>query len=217
LVSAKLPAFPRPSDEVAENDLYPVDPKLRERAWKISPPRASRTIAAHRERHRGLPTSTFCQTPGGAAPSRTWSAPASGLRLPVSISPRVLSEEGVPQDLNLPGPGESASKPLAPFRGPGPAALEFVQWRGNEYGLKRNWWVDERLTPKRPRAPRPSISRPLRPVWRLVLAIAAYNCGPGNVQKGRGAPGLRRFLGALQANVLPRETKNYVPIILASP
>jgi len=47
------------------------------------------------------------------------------------------------------------------------------------------------------------------------LAMAAYNCGPGNVAEGHRAHGLCGFLGALPRNVLPKETKNYVPIILA--
>jgi membrane-bound lytic murein transglycosylase D len=45
--------------------------------------------------------------------------------------------------------------------------------------------------------------------------MAAYNCGPGNVQKGVERTGYADFWELYRRNVLPRETKNYVPIIVA--
>src|SRR5258707_9997173 len=45
--------------------------------------------------------------------------------------------------------------------------------------------------------------------------MAAYNCGPGNVKKGVERTGYAVFWGLYRRNVLPRETKNYVPIIVA--
>src|SRR5947207_8532736 len=45
--------------------------------------------------------------------------------------------------------------------------------------------------------------------------MAAYNCAPGNVQKGIERTGYADFWELYKRNVLPRETKNYVPIIIA--
>jgi membrane-bound lytic murein transglycosylase D len=91
-----------------------------------------------------------------------------------------------------------------------------VQWRGNEYGLKRSWWVDERMDPEK--ATR-AAAQHLRDLYELYgdwyLAMAAYNCGPGNVQKGIERTGYADFWELYHRNVLPKQTMNYVPIILA--
>jgi membrane-bound lytic murein transglycosylase D len=129
---------------------------------------------------------------------------------------RVLREEGVPQDLIYLAQAESAFQPLALSRAGARGIWQFVPWRGNEYGLKRSWWVDERQDPEK--ATR-AAAQHLRDLYGLFgdwyLAMAAYNCGPGNVQKGVERTGYADFWELYRRNVLPRETKNYVPIILA--
>jgi membrane-bound lytic murein transglycosylase D len=91
-----------------------------------------------------------------------------------------------------------------------------VAWRGNEYGLKHTWWVDDRQDPEK--ATR-AAAHHLRDLYGMFgdwyLAMAAYNCGPGNVQKAVERTGYADFWELYRRNVLPKETKNYVPIILA--
>ena len=76
--------------------------------------------------------------------------------------------------------------------------------------------TDDRLDPEK--ATR-AAARHLRDLYHQFgdwyLAIAAYNCGPGCVEKAVERTGLCRFLGSARRNAIPRETTNYVPIILA--
>jgi membrane-bound lytic murein transglycosylase D len=93
---------------------------------------------------------------------------------------------------------------------------QFVAYRGQQYGLRHTWWIDERQDPEK--ATR-AAAQHLRDLYGLFgdwyLAIAAYNCGPGNVQKAVERTGYADFWELYKRNVLPKETKNYVPIILA--
>jgi len=85
-----------------------------------------------------------------------------------------------------------------------------------EYGLRHTWWIDERQDPEK--ATR-AAAQHLRDLYGQFgdwyLAMAAYNCGPGNVQKAIERTGYADFWELYKRNVLPRETRNYVPIILA--
>ena len=82
---------------------------------------------------------------------------------------RVLREEGVPQDLIYLAQAESAFQPLALSRAGARGIWQFVQWRGNEYGLKRSWWVDERHGPGEGHAGGGAASAGfVRAVWGLV-------------------------------------------------
>ena len=207
---SEAPAVPAPIDEVAEMT-FPMDPKLKERAEE-----AAKSVS------HDLPLTVndivvsyvnFFQTPRGRA------IVENGLRRKGKYDEmisRVLRQEGVPQDLIYLAQAESAFQPLALSRAGARGIWQFVPWRGNEYGLKRSWWVDERMDPEK--ATRAAAEH-LRDLYGLFgdwyLAIAAYNCGPGNVQKGIERTGYADFWELYKRNVLPRETKNYVPIILA--
>ena len=207
---SEAPAVPAPIDEVAEMT-FPVDPRLKERAEE-----AAKNVS------HDLPLTVndvvvsyvnFFQTPRGRA------IVEAGLRRKgkyQEMISRVLKEEGVPQDLIYLAQAESAFQSLALSRAGARGIWQFMQWRGNEYGLRRTWWVDERMDPEK--ATR-AAAQHLRDLYGLFgdwyLAIAAYNCGPGNVQKGIERTGYADFWELYKRNVLPRETKNYVPIILA--
>src|SRR5215467_10172943 len=206
----ETPAVPAPIDEVADMT-FPVDPRLKGRAEE-----AAKSIS------HDLPLTVndevlgflnFFQTPRGKAIVETGLSRSGKYR---DMIARILREEGVPQDLIYLAQAESAFQPAALSRAGARGIWQFVPWRGNEYGLKRSWWVDERQDPEK--ATR-AAAQHLRDLYGLFgdwyLAMAAYNCGPGNVQKGIERTGYADFWELYRRNVLPRETKNYVPIIVA--
>jgi membrane-bound lytic murein transglycosylase D len=88
--------------------------------------------------------------------------------------------------------------------------------RAKGYGLERSWWVDERQDPEK--ATR-AAARHLKDLYNQFgdwyLAMAAYNSGPGTVQSAVRRTGYADFWELYKRNVLPKETRNYVPIILA--
>jgi membrane-bound lytic murein transglycosylase D len=129
---------------------------------------------------------------------------------------RIFKEEGIPQDLIYLAQAESGFKPLALSRARARGMWQFMASRGDGYGLHRNWWVDDRQDPEK--ATR-AAARHLKDLYNefgdWYLAMAAYNSGPGNVQQAVRRTGYADFWELYKRNVLPAETKNYVPIILA--
>jgi membrane-bound lytic murein transglycosylase D len=129
---------------------------------------------------------------------------------------RIFREEGVPQDLMFLAQAESGFQPLALSRMGARGMWQFMPWDGLHAGLQHNWWVDERQDPEK--ATR-AAARLLKDLYNQFgdwyLAMAAYNSGPGTVQRAVQRTGYADFWELYRRNVLPGETRNYVPIILA--
>jgi membrane-bound lytic murein transglycosylase D len=129
---------------------------------------------------------------------------------------RVLKEEGVPQDLIYLAQAESGFHPLALSRAGARGMWQFMASRATGYGLERDWWVDERQDPeKSTRAAAHHLKDLYNEFGDWYLAMAAYNSGPGTVQNAVKRTGYADYWQLYKRNVLPKETKNYVPIILA--
>ena len=128
----------------------------------------------------------------------------------------ILKEEGVPQDLIYLAQAESGFHPLALSRVGRRGMWQFMGSRAKGYGLERNWWVDDRQDPEK--ATR-AAARHLKDLYNQFgdwyLAMAAYNSGPGTVQSAVKRTGYADFWQLYKRNVLPKETRNYVPIIIA--
>jgi membrane-bound lytic murein transglycosylase D len=129
---------------------------------------------------------------------------------------RIFREEGIPQDLIYLAQAESGFKPLALSRARARGMWQFMASRGMGYGLRRSLWVDDRQDPeKATRAAAKHLKDLYNQFGDWYLAMAAYNSGPGNVQQAVRRTGYADFWELYKRNVLPAETKNYVPIILA--
>jgi len=129
---------------------------------------------------------------------------------------RILKQEGVPQDLIYLAQAESGFHPLALSRAGARGMWQFMASRAAGYGLSRNWWVDDRQDPEKSTR---AAARHLKDLYNQFgdwyLAMAAYNSGPGTVQQAVQRTGYADFWQLYRRGVLPAETKNYVPIILA--
>jgi membrane-bound lytic murein transglycosylase D len=127
-----------------------------------------------------------------------------------------LKAEGVPQDLIYLAQAESGFHPLAVSRVGARGIWQFMASRGRGYGLHHNMWVDDRQDPEKSTR---AAARHLKDLYNQFgdwyLAMAAYNSGPGTVQAAVKRTGYADFWELYRRNVLPKETRNYVPIIMA--
>src|SRR5579862_6086241 len=127
-----------------------------------------------------------------------------------------LSEEGVPQELIYLAQAESGFHPLALSRGGARGMWQFMSSRARGYGLQHSLWVEDRQDPeKATRAAAHHLKDLYNQFGDWYLAMAAYNSGPGTVQSAVKRTGYADFWQLYERNVLPKETRNYVPIILA--
>jgi membrane-bound lytic murein transglycosylase D len=128
----------------------------------------------------------------------------------------ILKEEGVPQDLIYLAQAESGFHALAVSRVGARGIWQFMGSRARGYGLHHNIYVDDRQDPEKSTR---AAARHLKDLYNQFgdwyLAMAAYNSGPGTVQAAVKRTGFADFWELYNRNVLPKETKNYVPIILA--
>lgn len=130
----------------------------------------------------------------------------------------VFREEGLPLDLTFVPLVESAFKTSALSRASARGVWQFMRPTGKENGLAHDWYVDERADPEK--ATR-AAAKYLKTLYGMFddwhLALASYNGGPGRVQRAVRRSGIDDFwrLTATSRH-LPRETRDYVPMILAA-
>ncbi|HAX43725.1 MAG TPA: transglycosylase SLT domain-containing protein [Bryobacteraceae bacterium] len=129
---------------------------------------------------------------------------------------RIFAEEGVPQELIFLAQAESGFMPRAVSRKAATGMWQFVRRTGQDYGLNQSTLHDDRLDPEK--ATR-AAARHLSDLYKLsgdwYLAMAAYNCGPYCVERAVQRTGYADFWELHRRNAIPRETRNYVPAILA--
>jgi membrane-bound lytic murein transglycosylase D len=128
----------------------------------------------------------------------------------------IFSYYDLPLELKYCSIIESALNPRAVSRAGATGIWQFMYGTGRMYDLTINSFVDERRDPVKSTHAAASFMKNLYDIygdWTLV--IAAYNCGPGNVNKAiRRSGGKRNFWDIYY--YLPRETRGYVPAFIAA-
>ena len=134
----------------------------------------------------------------------------------VPIFEEALEAYQVPLELKYLPVIESALNPRAVSRVGATGLWQFMLGTGKQYGLEVNSLVDERRDPVRSSY---AAARYLRDLYRIFgdwnLVIAAYNCGPGNINKAIHRSGGEKDYWRLYP-YLPAETRGYVPAFIAA-
>lgn len=126
-----------------------------------------------------------------------------------------LSRYGVPEELKYLTIVESAMNPLATSRVGAAGLWQFMYSTGKLYGLEVNSVVDERRDVYKSTYAAAHFLSDLHRVFDdWTLAIAAYNCGPGNINKAIARSGGKRDFWEIYY-FLPRETRGYIPAFIA--
>jgi membrane-bound lytic murein transglycosylase D len=131
----------------------------------------------------------------------------------------VFRAEGLPLDLAYVPLVESAFKPNALSKAKAKGVWQFMAGTALENGLRRDWYIDERSDPEKATV---AAAKYLRTLSQLFdgdwhLALASYNGGPGRLQRAMKRGGEDDFWSLAQKpKLLPRETREYVPMILAA-
>jgi membrane-bound lytic murein transglycosylase D len=132
---------------------------------------------------------------------------------------QVFRAEGLPLDLAYVPLIESSFRPEALSRASAKGVWQFMKGTALENGLKHDWYIDERSDPQKATVAAANYLKTLAEMfggdWHL--ALASYNGGPGRVQRAIKQVGKTDFwLISAKPKALPRETREYVPMILAA-
>lgn len=137
-------------------------------------------------------------------------------RAPVYLSfmRKMFADSGLPGDLAYLPLIESGFNPLAYSYANASGIWQFIASTGKLYGLKRNFWIDERRDPIRStEAAVGYLKKLFGDFGDWHLALAAYNCGENGVSRCIARHKTNDFW---LLNRLPRQTRNYVPSYLAA-
>jgi len=129
---------------------------------------------------------------------------------------RIFAEEGVPQELIYLAQAESGFLPRAVSIKRAVGMWQFIPDTGLNYNLTRTASVDDRFDPEKATRAAAQLLKDLHNRYGdWYLAMAAYNCGAGAVDRAIERTGYADYWELLRRRALPRETANYVPIIVA--
>jgi membrane-bound lytic murein transglycosylase D len=129
----------------------------------------------------------------------------------------LLKEQGLPEDLVFMAFIESGFDPHAYSRSKAVGPWQFIYRTGKRYGLKVNWWVDERRDPEKSTI---AAAKYLKDLYEMFacwyLAAAGYNAGEYRIIRAMKRFRTEDFWTLTKHRYLKRETKNYVPLMIAA-
>ncbi|MBI5587387.1 MAG: transglycosylase SLT domain-containing protein [Deltaproteobacteria bacterium] len=130
----------------------------------------------------------------------------------------ILRENGLPEDLSYIAFIESGLNPTAKSRAKAVGMWQFIKGTAKLYGLRVDWWIDERMDPEKATYAAARYFKNLYDQFgSWYLAAASYNAGEGRVARAvRKYKSEDFWVIASRKKSLARETKEYVPKYLAA-
>ena len=190
---------------------FPVDPRIKDKVLESI--RASSSELPLEVNDAVLSYINFFSSPRGQRIYLSGWKRAGRYR---SMIERVFREEGLPLELIHLAQAESGFMPRALSVKSCAGMWQFARFTGGLYGLEASKLQDDRLDPEK--ATR-AAARHLHDLYRQTgdwyLAMAGYDCGPLCVERAVQRTGFADYWELCRRNVLPKETRNYVPAILA--
>lgn len=135
----------------------------------------------------------------------------------VPMMKQILRENGLPEGLIYLSMIESGFKPYAFSRAKAVGPWQFMKFTGQRYGLRVNYWIDERMDPEKSTI---AAAQHLKDLYdefnHWYLAAAGYNAGAGKISRAIVRYRTEDFWEMSKYKYLRPETKNYVPKLLAA-
>ncbi|MEI8133857.1 MAG: LysM peptidoglycan-binding domain-containing protein [bacterium] len=127
----------------------------------------------------------------------------------------IFRQEGTPEELVYLSMIESGLNPTVTSKAQAVGLWQFIEGTGSMYGLKSNWWLDNRRDPwKATRA----AARHLKDLYKAMgdwhLALACYDCSMTRIRRCMAESNNSTFWGI--RDCLPKETQNYIPLYIAA-
>lgn len=131
------------------------------------------------------------------------------------IFEEIMAKHNMPDELKYLAIVESGLNSTARSWAAAVGLWQFIYYTGRSYGLHSDWYVDERMDPVKSTE---AAAKYIKSLYKMFgdweLALAAYNCGPGNVRKAIRRSGYKKKFWDIY-RYLPRETRGYVPQFVA--
>lgn len=135
----------------------------------------------------------------------------------VGMMQKILARYGLPEDLVYVALIESGFSPKAYSVAKAAGPWQFISATGRRYGLRIDWWADERRDAEKSTHAAASYLRDLYGMFESwPLATAAYNAGEGKIQRAVTRYKSDDFSKLIRHRYLKQETKDYVPKMLAA-